>query len=226
MDVNAVVALHRERKAQGHDRADAGRQSRGLRPGRDRRRRRRPALPREAERPTRSPATRSTPASTCSSRTRSIAFRRTSPYSIERGYFPSLVERSETFVAYIDRGYWIDIGTPEKYIQVHRDMFDGRFAGGVFAAGRSRRSRSCRPRRASKTARCSTAPCFIDAGAHVKSRRARSAPTPCSAAARGRGGRRGRRTPSSGRTRASASTRVVRRRHHRPQLPHRPQRPC
>ena len=35
--------------------------------------------------------------------------------SIERSYFPSLVERGETFVAYVDRGYWIDIGTPEKY---------------------------------------------------------------------------------------------------------------
>ena len=37
-------------------------------------------------------------------------------YSIERGYFPSLTERGETFVAYVDRGYWIDIGTPEKYV--------------------------------------------------------------------------------------------------------------
>ncbi len=39
------------------------------------------------------------------------------PYSIERGYFPSLVERGETFVAYVDNGYWIDIGTPESYIR-------------------------------------------------------------------------------------------------------------
>ena len=54
-------------------------------------------------------------------------------YSIERAYFPSLIERKETFVAYIDRGYWIDIGTPEKYVQVHHDMFDGKFAGGIFA---------------------------------------------------------------------------------------------
>src|ERR671910_3139394 len=55
-------------------------------------------------------------------------------YSIERTYFPSLVDRGEQFLAYIDRGYWIDIGTPEKYIQVHRDMFDGRFAGGSFSS--------------------------------------------------------------------------------------------
>ena len=60
-------------------------------------------------------------------------------YSIERGYFPSLVERGEPFFAYIDRGYWIDIGTPEKYVQVHRDMFDGSFSGGVFHRDRASR---------------------------------------------------------------------------------------
>jgi len=36
------------------------------------------------------------------------------PWSIERSFFPSLIERKETFVAYLYRGYWIDIGTPEK----------------------------------------------------------------------------------------------------------------
>ncbi|HEY8551823.1 MAG TPA: NDP-sugar synthase, partial [Vicinamibacterales bacterium] len=49
-------------------------------------------------------------------------------YSIERSYFPSLVERGETFVAYIYRGYWIDIGTPAKYLQVHRDIMTGAFS--------------------------------------------------------------------------------------------------
>ena len=34
------------------------------------------------------------------------------PWSIERSFFPSLIERGETFVAYTYRGYWIDIGTP------------------------------------------------------------------------------------------------------------------
>ena len=38
-------------------------------------------------------------------------------WSIERSYFPSLIERGETFVAYVDNGYWIDIGTPAKYLQ-------------------------------------------------------------------------------------------------------------
>ena len=54
-------------------------------------------------------------------------------WSIERSYFPSLVERAETFVAYIYRGYWIDIGTREKYMQVHRDIMDGRYLAPPFA---------------------------------------------------------------------------------------------
>src|SRR5205814_1132384 len=59
------------------------------------------------------------------------------PWSIERSFFPSLVERSETFVAYVYRGYWIDIGTPEKYMQVHRDIMDGRYRAAPFAGASS-----------------------------------------------------------------------------------------
>jgi len=54
------------------------------------------------------------------------------PWSIERSFFPSLIERGETFVAYIYNGYWIDIGTPEKYMQVHRDIMDGRYTAPPF----------------------------------------------------------------------------------------------
>src|SRR5262249_21496060 len=53
-------------------------------------------------------------------------------WSIERSFFPSLVERGETFVAYVHEGYWIDIGTPAKYLQVHRDIMDGRYASQPF----------------------------------------------------------------------------------------------
>ena len=91
-------------------------------------------------------------------------------YSIERAYFPSLIERRESFVAYIDRGYWIDIGTPEKYVQVHRDMFDGKFSGGVFggaaAVDRSRPMVSGEAR--IDEGAMLDGPCFIDAGVHVK----------------------------------------------------------
>lgn len=53
-------------------------------------------------------------------------------YSIERSYFPSLIENGETFIGYVNEGYWIDIGTPEKYRQVHRDIMDGRFRAEPF----------------------------------------------------------------------------------------------
>src|SRR3954451_10431800 len=49
------------------------------------------------------------------------------PWSIERSFFPSLIERRETIIASTYRGYWIDIGTPDKYVQVHRDIMDGRY---------------------------------------------------------------------------------------------------
>ena len=53
-------------------------------------------------------------------------------WSIERSFFPSLIERGETFVAYVYDGYWIDIGTPAKYMQVHRDIMDGRYQAPPF----------------------------------------------------------------------------------------------
>jgi NDP-sugar pyrophosphorylase family protein len=89
-------------------------------------------------------------------------------YSIERGYFPSLVERSESFVAYVDRGYWIDIGTPDKYVQVHRDMFEGRFRGGLFSGG-APQAPMVSPDARVEADVVLTAPCFVDGGVHIKS---------------------------------------------------------
>src|SRR5262245_32500122 len=60
-------------------------------------------------------------------------------WSIERKFFPSFVERGETFVAYVYEGYWIDIGTPEKYVQVHRDIMDGRFEAAPFVGANGAR---------------------------------------------------------------------------------------
>ena len=78
------------------------------------------------------------------------------PWSIERSFFPSLIERGETFVAYVYRGYWIDIGTPEKYMQVHRDIMDGRYVARARRLPAAPARRGCRPTRASKTARRSS----------------------------------------------------------------------
>jgi len=88
------------------------------------------------------------------------------PYSIERGYFPSLVERNETFVAWIERGYWIDIGTPEKYRDVHRDIFAGRCPLGPdgIASG----APVVAPDARIEDGAVLEGPCFIDAGVVVK----------------------------------------------------------
>jgi NDP-sugar pyrophosphorylase family protein len=53
-------------------------------------------------------------------------------WSIERQYFPSLVERGETFVAYVDESYWLDIGTPASYVSAHRDIMAQRCHAGPF----------------------------------------------------------------------------------------------
>ena len=89
------------------------------------------------------------------------------PWSIERSFFPSLIERGETFVAHIDRGYWIDIGTPEKYIQVHRDIMDGRCQAAPFSQMTSSRSWIAPDARVEEGATVE-GPCFIDEGAIVK----------------------------------------------------------
>jgi NDP-sugar pyrophosphorylase family protein len=49
-------------------------------------------------------------------------------HSIERAFFPALLARGDRVTAHVHRGYWIDIGTPEKYSQVHRDILEARFA--------------------------------------------------------------------------------------------------
>jgi mannose-1-phosphate guanylyltransferase len=88
-------------------------------------------------------------------------------WSIERSYFPSLIERGETFVAYVYDGYWIDIGTPAKYLQVHHDIMDGRFvaapfegagAGAAFVSPNARLDDGVEVR----------GPCFVDEGVVVK----------------------------------------------------------
>jgi NDP-sugar pyrophosphorylase family protein len=48
-------------------------------------------------------------------------------HSIERAFFPELLRRGDLVRAHVHRGYWIDIGTPEKYLQVHRDILRGRY---------------------------------------------------------------------------------------------------
>jgi NDP-sugar pyrophosphorylase family protein len=86
-------------------------------------------------------------------------------WSIERSFFPSLIERGETFVAYIYDGYWIDIGTPAKYLQVHRDIMDGRYSAPPFNGTPS--AWISPEARVDESAHVE-GPCFIDEGVVVK----------------------------------------------------------
>jgi mannose-1-phosphate guanylyltransferase len=47
-------------------------------------------------------------------------------FSFERGLFPLLLDQGEPVYAYPSSAYWIDIGTPEKYFQLHRDLLGGK----------------------------------------------------------------------------------------------------
>ncbi len=46
--------------------------------------------------------------------------------SIEREIFPQLIERGERVYAFPSQCYWLDLGTPEKYLQAHFDMLEGK----------------------------------------------------------------------------------------------------
>ncbi len=46
-------------------------------------------------------------------------------YSFERGVFPAFLREKVPFYAYVHRGYWIDVGTPEKYLKAHEDLLSG-----------------------------------------------------------------------------------------------------
>jgi NDP-sugar pyrophosphorylase family protein len=88
-------------------------------------------------------------------------------WSIERSFFPSLVERHETFVAHVYRGYWIDIGTPDKYMQVHRDIMDRRFPAAPFA-GAAGHLAWASPQARVEAGATLNAPCYVEEGAIIK----------------------------------------------------------
>lgn len=48
-------------------------------------------------------------------------------YSFEYGLFPELLRRREAFFAHIpNENYWLDIGTPQRYLQAHHDLLAGK----------------------------------------------------------------------------------------------------
>ena len=56
-------------------------------------------------------------------------------FSFERELFPQLLDRGEPIYAYPSPAYWIDIGTPEKYLQLHKDLLTGKSSRYTLAPG-------------------------------------------------------------------------------------------
>jgi mannose-1-phosphate guanylyltransferase len=48
------------------------------------------------------------------------------PVSIERETFPRMLDHPRRLYGYRSEAYWIDIGTPEKYLEAHADLLRGR----------------------------------------------------------------------------------------------------
>jgi mannose-1-phosphate guanylyltransferase len=46
--------------------------------------------------------------------------------SIERLLTPSLIAKGRLVLGYPSDAYWMDLGTAERYLQIHEDIFDGR----------------------------------------------------------------------------------------------------
>ena len=46
-------------------------------------------------------------------------------FSVERGLFPNLLSRKYPLYGFVSRGYWLDIGTLDKYLQANHDLLTG-----------------------------------------------------------------------------------------------------
>jgi mannose-1-phosphate guanylyltransferase len=52
--------------------------------------------------------------------------------SIERLVMPALIADGHLVLGYAaEDAYWMDVGTPERYLQIHHDILSGRFSGCV-----------------------------------------------------------------------------------------------
>jgi len=54
--------------------------------------------------------------------------------SIERETFPRMLDHPRHLFAYRSDGYWLDIGTPEKYLEAHSDVLAGRLGPAALPA--------------------------------------------------------------------------------------------
>jgi NDP-sugar pyrophosphorylase family protein len=58
------------------------------------------------------------------------------PHSMEREFFPLLLDRGVPFYGFVSAGYWLDIGTPAKYLQAQQDLLARRLRAYIEPVGR------------------------------------------------------------------------------------------
>jgi mannose-1-phosphate guanylyltransferase len=54
--------------------------------------------------------------------------------SIEREIFPTVIDAGHPVFGFVADAYWMDLGTPEKYLQAHYDLLAGAVAGETYEA--------------------------------------------------------------------------------------------
>jgi mannose-1-phosphate guanylyltransferase len=57
-------------------------------------------------------------------------------YSFERQLFPQMLEQCDPMYAFSAPAYWMDIGTPQKYIQLQKDILRGEVKGYTIIQGK------------------------------------------------------------------------------------------
>ena len=117
----------------GDARADAGRGPDELRPRAHGRATARSRSSSRSRPTTRSTRATSPPAPTSSSARCSTCSQPEQPASIERDVFPQLVGNG--LYGCVSDNYWLDIGTPERYLQATFDILEGTVGTGVRRAG-------------------------------------------------------------------------------------------
>lgn len=60
------------------------------------------------------------------------------PVSVERQIFPDTLQKGQKIFIYKEKNYWIDIGTIEKYMQLHLDILSGEYKSNSFKFNKER----------------------------------------------------------------------------------------
>jgi NDP-sugar pyrophosphorylase family protein len=50
-------------------------------------------------------------------------------YSFEYGVFPELLKRNDKFTSFVDDSYWLDVGTPQRYLLAHQEIINNKVSG-------------------------------------------------------------------------------------------------